>query len=303
MRRRHGRNVSGVLLLDKPAGMTSNAALQVVRRLYRAAKAGHTGTLDPMATGLLPICFGEATKFSGRLLDARKSYTARVRLGERTTTGDADGEVIERHPVTVEAAVLTETVARFVGEIVQVPPMHSALKRDGRPLYEYARAGVEVEREPREVVIHAAVVRDFDGRDFTLDVRCSKGTYIRTLAEDIGMALGCGAHLVGLRRTGTGDFELAASHDIASLESLDETARDALLLPPDSLVRPLPEIVLEEQVAALFRHGQEVPCGDAPIGECRVYADPGSAEKGFLGVGEVRADGRLHPQRLLSGTA
>lgn len=303
MRRRSGRNISGVLLLDKPGGMTSNAALQKARRLFGAAKAGHTGTLDPMATGLLPVCFGEATKFSAMVLDADKAYVARVRLGERTTTGDAEGEIVERRPVHASAGDIDEAVARFVGEIDQIPPMHSALKRDGRPLYEYARAGEEVKREPRRVTIHSASARDFDGTDFTLELRCSKGTYVRTLAEDIGQALGCGAHLVGLRRVATGDFTLDAARDLAALEALDGASREALLHPPDCLVQRLPEVVLPDPEAILFLHGRDVAGGEGSPGPRRVYGVQDGGARRFLGVGEIRPDGRLYPQRVISGGA
>ena len=204
------RQVDGVLLLDKPRGLSSNHALQKAKRLFNAAKAGHTGTLDPMATGLLPLTFGEATKFSQMLLDADKSYEATVTLGVVTDTGDAEGQVLERQSVTADAQDIAAALNAFRGEIEQIPPMYSALKRDGRPLYEYARAGIELERAPRRVVIHALEMLDggLDGSSFGFRVRCSKGTYVRTLAMDIGRALGCGAHLSALRRTAIGPFGL-----------------------------------------------------------------------------------------------
>lgn len=210
--------VDGVVLFDKPSGMSSNGALQTVRRLYWAAKGGHTGTLDPMASGLLPLCLGEATKFSQMLLDADKTYLARVKLGVRTTTGDAEGEVTNTRPVLVDDAQIAAAAARFLGEIDQVPPMYSALKRDGKALYEYAREGVTLEREPRRITIHRIECGPLVGDEFDLEVCCSKGTYIRTLAEDIGEALGCGAHLVGLRRTGIGPFVIDGA---VTLETLD----------------------------------------------------------------------------------
>src|SRR5208282_2117359 len=202
------RRIDGVLLLDKPKGLSSNAALQRAKRLYQADKAGHTGTLDPLATGLLPICFGDATKFAHALLDADKTYVAVVRLGMTTTTGDAEGEVVATHPVTASAPDVERVLRRFIGRIAQVPPRHAALKRDGRPYYEYARQGVEIERHPRAVEIHALELLAWRGNEFELRVRCGKGTYIRALAEDIGAALGCGAHLSALSRTTSGNFTL-----------------------------------------------------------------------------------------------
>ncbi|PJC02436.1 MAG: tRNA pseudouridine(55) synthase TruB, partial [Gallionellales bacterium CG_4_9_14_0_8_um_filter_59_50] len=203
------RPLDGVLLFDKPLLLSSNIALQKVRRLFRAEKAGHTGTLDPLATGLLPICFGEATKFTHALLDADKRYLATLRLGQRTTTGDAEGEVVAQRAVAVTADQLRQVLAAFTGEIQQLPPMYSALKHQGKPLYEYIRQGETVERAARPVVIHELALQRWAGDELVLDVRCSKGTYVRTLAEDIGEALGCGAHLTGLRRSGIGDFGLA----------------------------------------------------------------------------------------------
>ena len=293
---RHARRIDGVLLLDKPPGIGSNAALQHARRLFGAQRAGHTGTLDPMASGLLALCFGEATKFSGELLDAGKSYVATLRLGERTASGDAEGEVLERRPVSVTREQLSDLLERFRGEILQVPPMYSALKRDGRPLYEYARKGIEVEREARPVTVTALVLDRFEGLEATLSVECSKGTYIRTLAEDIGEALGCGAHLCKLVRTGIGRFRLEQAHRFEGIEALSEGAPPGLLLPVDALVLDLPEVALPGPLEAAFRQGQAVSTPHAAEGRVRVYAADGR----FLGVGLAEASGGLRPKRLLS---
>ena len=290
--------IHGLLLLDKPAGLSSNAALQRARWLLRAARAGHTGTLDPLATGLLPLAFGEATKFCGTLLDADKSYLARVRLGERTTTGDAEGEVIERRAVNVDAADIAEAAAAFCGEIEQIPPMHSALKRDGKPLYAYARAGVDVERAPRRVRILALETSEFDpdSASFTLHVTCSKGTYIRTLAEDIGERLGCGAHLVALRRTAIGPLRIEAAITLDALEATEEAQRAVLLAPPDALLGELPAQQLNEENARAILHGQRIRAPHAgAAGLCRLYR-----QAVFLGLGEVRADGFVYAKRLLA---
>jgi tRNA pseudouridine55 synthase len=288
------RRVDGVLLLDKPAGMTSNAALQAARRLYRADKAGHTGTLDPLATGLLPVLFGEATKFGGELLEADKTYAAAIALGTTTATGDAEGAVLERRPVAVDRRDVERALARFRGEIAQVPPMHSALKRGGRALYEYARAGESVERAPRPVRIHALRLEAFDGERIAVTVRCSKGTYVRVLAEDIGRALGCGAHLAGLRRLASGPFALGGASTLDALAALTETARDARLLPVDALVAHLPAATLDEAAARRFALGQATATPADLRGRVRVYGSGGA----FLGVGEGGPGGLLHPRRL-----
>ncbi|PPE70893.1 tRNA pseudouridine(55) synthase TruB [Caldimonas thermodepolymerans] len=290
------RAVHGVLLLDKPLGLSSNDALQKARRLYRAEKAGHTGTLDPLATGLLPLCFGAATKFSQVSLEADKTYRARLRLGVRTTTGDAEGEVLAERPVQVTREQVLTACARFTGEIDQVPPMYSALKRDGKALYEYARAGIEVEREPRRVTIHRIDVLDFRGDEVEIEVRCSKGTYVRTLAEDIGEALGCGAHLVALRRTGTGPLTLEGAVTLEQLEAMDEAGRDRLLRPVDELLADWPVVRLEAEDAGRFLSGmrRRVALPDAP--QVRVYGpQPGA----FLGSARIRG-GELISTRLLS---
>ncbi|MDA8259309.1 MAG: tRNA pseudouridine(55) synthase TruB [Betaproteobacteria bacterium] len=295
------RRLNGVLLLDKPLGLSSNHALQAARRLYSAEKAGHTGTLDPLATGLLPLCFGEATKFSGELLEADKRYLATVQLGVTTETADAEGAELERRPVAVSREQIDLTLAAFVGQIEQVPPMYSALKRDGKPLYEYARAGIEVERVARRISIHQLhLVNGDDGLSndrFDFEVRCSKGTYVRTLAADIGERLGCGAHLAALRRTGIGALDIAQAHTLAMLEELAVEARDALLLPPDALLADLAEARLDAAESARLRHGQAVRWSAEEGARLRVY----DSEQHFIGVGRQQADGWLLPQRLVAG--
>ncbi|RME34592.1 MAG: tRNA pseudouridine(55) synthase TruB [Gammaproteobacteria bacterium] len=300
-RRRRGRPVDGLLLLDKPAGLTSNAALQRVKSLYRAQKAGHTGNLDPLATGLLPICLGEATKFTAFLLDADKRYLTRARLGLRTTTGDAEGEVIERREVPeLDREGIERVLERFRGRIEQVPPMHSAIKRQGRPLYELAREGVTVEREPREVEIHSLELVDLGTEELELEVHCSKGTYIRTLIEDIGEALGCGAHVSALRRTAAGPFGIDDAVTLQRLEELavrgDLETLDGLLLPVDRLLAGLPAQRLAGDSGYYFAQGQAVQQYPAPAaGLLRMYDEQGR----FLGVGESTGDGRIAPRRLV----
>ena len=290
------RAVHGVLLLDKPLGLSSNDALQKAKRLLRAEKAGHTGTLDPMATGLLPLCFGAATKFSQVSLEADKTYRAMLRLGQRTTTADAEGELIQERPVSIDRERLDDVAARFVGEIDQVPPMHSALKRDGKPLYEYARAGVEIERSARRVRIHRLDIVTWQAEHLEIDVSCSKGTYVRTLAEDLGEALGCGAHLVALRRTASGPLRVEQALTLEALAQMDEVQRDARLLPPDALVADWTPVRLPAAEAARFLSGlrRRVDLPDAA--QVRVYGpEPGA----FLGSGHIVA-GELIPTRLLS---
>jgi tRNA pseudouridine55 synthase len=293
------RDVHGILLLDKPVGRSSNAALQDVKHLFGARKAGHTGSLDPLASGLLPICLGEATKVSGFLLDAAKSYWLRCRLGVSTTTGDAEGEVIETRAVPALTRNGVEAVlARFVGRIEQVPPMYSALKHQGERLYKLARQGIEVERKPREVVIHALTLLELGSDELTLEVRCSKGTYVRTLAEDIGRVLGCGAHVSALRRTALGPFGEASMVTLETLRAHAEqgqAALDALLLPMDQALADWPEVRLNADSAYFIRQGQPVQVPRAPVqGWVRIYA-----EQGFLGIGEIMDDGRVAPRRLL----
>ncbi len=294
------RAVHGVLLLDKPLGLSSNDALQQAKRLFRAEKAGHTGTLDPLATGLLPLCFGAATKFSQISLDADKRYRASVKLGITTTTADAEGEVLRRADVNVTREMLQAACDRLSGDIDQVPPMHSAIKRDGKPLYAYARAGIELERAPRRVTLHSIVIADVgdQGLDdtWTLDVHCSKGTYIRTLAEDIGQRLGCGAHLSGLRRTASGALTLAGARTLEQLAAMDESERDSCLLDADALLADWPLVRLREDDAGRFLSGvrRRLPLSDMP--QVRVY---GPQPRAFLGSGHVAA-GELISTRLLS---
>jgi len=288
------KQVDGVLLLDKPVGISSNDALQKARRLFSAARGGHTGTLDPLASGLLPLCFGEATKFSADLLAADKTYEAELALGVTTDSGDAEGRVIATAAVDVAESDILRVLPQFTGDITQVPPMHSALKRDGRPLYELARQGIEVERAARAVTIHAIGLLNFSNARLVLRVSCSKGTYIRTLATDIGAALGCGAHLSALRRTVVGRLGLADALTLAALEARDEAGRLACLLPVDHLLASLPAVTLADEAVERFSHGNPV---DLPVGlggKLRVYAG-----SGLLGIGECGADGRLWPKRLV----
>jgi tRNA pseudouridine55 synthase len=294
-RRAPRRQVDGVLLLDKPTGMTSNTALQVARRLLNAEKAGHTGTLDPLATGLLPLCFGEATKFAGELLDADKSYRATLRLGVTTDTADAEGQVLLTRPVTAGAAGFEAALPRFRGDIEQVPPMYSALKRDGKALYEYARQGIEVERAARRVTIHELRLLDLSGDTAEIDVSCSKGTYIRTLAADIGEALGCGAHLTALRRTRIGRLSVESAVTLERLEALAMAERDACLAPADAMVAELPRADLVEGEVARILHGQAVRWAGEAGQRWRLYGDAR-----FLGVASLTGDGWLQPKRLLA---
>ncbi|MEO7056983.1 MAG: tRNA pseudouridine(55) synthase TruB [Caldimonas sp.] len=291
------RPVHGVLLLDKALDLSSNDALQKAKRLFRAEKAGHTGTLDPLATGLLPLCFGAATKFAQISLDADKRYLATLQLGTTTTTGDGEGSVVATRDVRgdIDRAQVEAACNDLVGPILQMPPMHSALKHEGKPLYDYARAGIEVEREPRAVTIHSIAVVEGEGARWTIDVACSKGTYVRTLAETIGERLGCGAHLAALRRTASGGLSVDGAQRQDDLERLDVESLDALLLPPDTLVAAWPRVVLSANDAGRFLSGlrRRLSLNDAAA--VRVYG-PGS---GFLGTGHVTG-GELIPTRLLS---
>lgn len=290
------RPVSGVLLLDKPAGISSNTALQKAKRLYQAAKAGHTGNLDPFATGLLPVCFGEATKFSQFLLDADKTYQGLIRLGQTTTTGDPEGEVLTRQDVRVGLEQVRQVLERFIGKISQVPPMYSALKRDGKALYEYARQGLEVERAPREVTIYSLILERFEGDELLVTVSCSKGTYIRTLAEDIGKTLGCGAYLQALRRIAIGEFEIKDAFTLEQLEVMTVEERDALLLSGDSLLQGYPQVVLDKDSVFYLQRGQAVWLPRiTEQGVVRLYDETGL----FLGIGEVTEDGKVAPRRLV----
>lgn len=294
------RPVHGVLLLDKPIGLSSNQALQKAKWLLRAEKAGHTGTLDPLATGVLPLCFGAATKFSQMHLDADKAYKATARLGIKTSTGDAEGEVIEERAVCATPQQLEDVVKRFTGPIAQVPPMHSALKKDGKALYEYARAGVEVERLPRNVTIYELKVTQalLNSAQPAIEfiAKCSKGTYIRTLGEDVGEALGCGAHLTALRRVRTGDFDESQCISLQALEAMDESERMACLLPVEALLPTHGVVTLDSENAARFLSGmrRRGPWPDA--NEVAVY---GSNPRALLGTARVTA-GELIPVRLLS---
>jgi len=290
------RAVHGVLLLDKPVGMTSNHALQRAKRLYRAEKAGHTGTLDPLADGLLPICFGAATKFAQACLDADKRYRATLTLGQRTASGDRETPVMEQRPVTVDRAAVDAACRRFVGAIEQTPPMHSALKKDGRALYDYARAGVEVDRAARRVTIHAIDIIDFDDERLVIDVACSKGTYIRALADDLGQTLGCGAHLAALRRTGAAAFDVRDALTPDALEAMSESERDAHLLPIDGLLVDWPVVRLESDDAGRFLSGLRRRIDGADAAAVRVY---GSEPHAFLGSAHI-AGGELIADRLLS---
>jgi tRNA pseudouridine55 synthase len=295
--------VHGVILLDKPVGWSSNDALIKVKRLFRAQKAGHTGTLDPFATGLLPLCFGEATKFSHDLLEADKTYETVVHLGITTTTGDTEGEVTATQTFDVTVAQIESVLAQFRGPIAQVPPMYSALKRDGKPLYEYARAGVTLEREARNVTIHHLSLLDYSAPFLRLRVTCSKGTYIRVLGEDIGAALGCGAHLQALRRLGVGDLTLDNSVTLDALEALAEEDRYQWLQPVDSLLATFDQVALPDALAKRFLHGQRIALEKEGIttagvtGRVRVYRQD-TAE--LLGTAIVQEYGLLAPERLMA---
>ena len=294
------RHLHGVILLDKPLGLSSNDALQKVKRLLRAEKAGHTGTLDPLATGLLPLCFGAATKFSQVSLDADKRYTATVQLGQTTATGDAEGEVLQSRAVTddmLSPEKLEAACRAFTGEIDQVPPMHSALKHQGRALYEYAREGVEIERAARRVTIHGIDILSVQGEVLELDVRCSKGTYIRTLAQDIGELLGCGAHLIGLRRTGSGGVGLQGAVTLEELQALSEAERESHLLAADVLLSDWPDVMLTEPEAARFLTGLRRRVSLADAEQVRVYGPLPAVDAATLPAGQ--ADGR----RVLLGSA
>lgn len=284
------------MLLDKPIGFSSNQALQKIKWLLKAAKAGHTGTLDPLATGLLPLCFGEATKFAHFLTDADKTYVATIKLGATTTTGDAEGEVLTTSPVHVSRAEFEQTCRKFMGEISQTPPMYSALKHEGKALYEYARAGVEIERQARLVTIQNIEVNSFAGDVAVITVTCSKGTYIRTLAEDIGKQLGCGAHLIGLRRTATASYQISQAITLEQFEAMSDDERLAALAPPDSAVHYLPAITLDDDGAFYLLQGQAVwRSGAIPSGLLRLYNE----QQVFLGLGELQDDGKIAPKRLM----
>ena len=303
-RRRKGRNVNGILVIDKPMGVTSNGILQQVKRLYGAAKAGHTGALDPLATGVLPLCFGEATKFSQMMLDSDKAYITTARLGIRTETGDSEGAVVEEKPVPALTEADVEAVlARFRGPIEQVPSMYSALKHQGRPLYEYAREGIEIERPARPVTIHELTLLAVRENELDLAVSCTKGTYIRSLVEDIGDALGCSAHVSALRRTMASGYTLEAAHDVGTLEAMRERGEslDGLLLPPDSALTMFPEVHLSGPSLVSILNGQPVRMTDQSLeGLVRLYGN-----RGFVGLAEaLPEDGgiQLVPRRLVKSS-
>lgn len=302
-RRRKGRSINGIVLLDKPLGITSNRALQIVKRLYQAAKAGHTGSLDPLATGLLPLCLGEATKISGFLLDADKRYLATLKLGVKTSSADAEGEVIETRPVeNYSKKQINAAIEPFLGDIEQIPPMHSALKVDGQPLYKLAHQGIVIERKSRAVHIFAIDILRYEDDEIDVEVHCSKGTYIRTLAEDIGEKLGCGAHLSALRRTASGPFHLEDSITLEELAQLTENTdeqgfaeADAVLMPAEDALHDWQSVNLSEDAAFYLCRGQAVQVPNAPTeGLVRLFSE----EKGFLGMGEIMSDGRVKPNRL-----
>jgi tRNA pseudouridine55 synthase len=291
--------VDGVLLIDKPVGLSSNDALMKVKRIVNAKKAGHTGTLDPFATGLLSLCFGEATKFSQDLLEADKTYLAKVHLGVGTTTGDTEGETVATHPVDVTLEQIEAALARFRGPIMQIPPMYSALKRDGKALYEYAREGITLEREARPVTIHALEMLDYEAPFLTIRVTCSKGTYIRVLGEDIGAALGCGAHLNGLRRIGVGNLGIAGMVTLEQLQAHDNPL--SLLAPVDALLSSFPRLELTPELAKRFQNGQRLALSRESVtlpeqqGRVRVYL-----EGKLLGTALLQEWGVLQPERLIA---
>lgn len=289
--------VDGVLLLDKPAGLTSNAALQKAKWLFQALKAGHTGTLDPFATGLLPLCLGEATKFSQFLLEADKTYLAEVWLGVRTTSGDPEGDIVEQRPVETTQAQVQAVLPRFLGQVMQTPPMHSALKKDGQPLYKLARKGIEIERTARPVIIHAIDIVALEGDRLWLRVHCGKGVYVRTLAEDIGAALGCGGSLKSLRRETVGPFDIQDAISLARLEEIDPAHREAELDPVDCLVDGLARIDLDIESAWQIGHGQAIWRSGLTVGERLRLYDPAGQ---FIGVAEVDIEGKAAPRRLLA---
>jgi tRNA pseudouridine55 synthase len=290
------RKIDGILLLDKPLGYSSNQALQKIKRLFQATKAGHTGTLDPLATGLLPICLGEATKFAQHVTNADKTYIANVKFGVQTTTGDAEGDVVSTTPVNITTVELEQICQQFLGKISQIPPMYSALKHNGKPLYEYARAGIEIERSARQVTITKIAVDSFLDGEAIITVGCSKGTYIRTLAEDIANALDNHAHLTGLRRIETAGYDIADAMTIEEVEALAMGVRDAQLLPVDSAISALPKITISADSAFFFKQGQAVwDAGVIPDGELRVYEEGGV----FLGLGKLLEDGKVTAKRLV----
>ena len=294
------RDVDGILLLDKPTGISSNKALQNSRFLFKAIKAGHTGSLDPLASGMLPICFGEATKFSNYLLDASKTYRALCQLGKTTTTGDAEGEITSESPVLVDAQDIQRAISRFIGKVDQIPPMYSAVKHKGQRLYKLARKGEEVERTPRQIEIYSLELIDFSDNSIEIDVHCSKGTYIRTLAEDIGKALGCGAFVARLERTGVQPFWENDCYSLDALRAISEQGMDSLdrcLLPVNSALVHLPELIVDPLAADYLKQGQGVRINQAPLsGMLSLITENGH----FIGIGEVDSDGSILPKRLMN---
>lgn len=305
--RRRGRDIHGIVLLDKPQGLSSNDALQKVKRLYNANRAGHTGALDPLATGMLPICLGEATKFSQFLLDSDKRYRVIARLGQRTDTSDADGQIISERDVTFSEAQLQEALERFRGATKQVPSMYSALKYQGRPLYEYARQGIEVPREARDITVYELLFIRHEGLELELEIHCSKGTYIRSIIDDLGEMLGCGAHVTFLRRLQVATYPIERMVTLEQLNSLLEQCQaeervpsellDPLLMPMDSAVQHFPEVNLLPTVASYVKQGQPVQAAQAPS-EGMVRITEGD-ERHFIGIGEIAEDGRVAPRRLV----
>ena len=293
------RPFDGVLLLDKPLELSSNTALQKARRLFQAEKAGHTGTLDPLATGLLPVCFGEATKFSTALLEADKTYRATVRLGQTTATGDAEGCVLQHRPTAhLQLTDIHAALEKFRGAILQLPPMYSALKHQGKPLYEYIRNGETIVRALRDVIIHELILHEFDGQQLDISVRCSKGTYIRTLGEDIGAALGCGAHLTKLRRTAIAHFDLSSGYTLEQLAEMSDTERESCVLPVDSLMPTMPKLHVDEVQIRRLAQGQRLGLDTGlPDGKIALYG-----AQGFIGVGDLLGR-RLAPERLIVSVA
>ena len=306
-RRRKGRPIDGVILIDKPAGITSNDTLQKVKRIYFAEKAGHTGALDPLATGMLPLCFGEATKFSQFLLDSDKRYRVVAKLGERTNTPDSDGEVVQTREVKVDRGQLERCIAKFRGTTDQIPSMFSALKHEGRPLYEYAREGIEVPRKSRKITVYSIELIRFEGHEVEMEVHCSKGTYIRTITDDLGEMLGCGAHVTYLRRTGVSNYPYENMVTIEYLEALLEQAHreeiaprellDPLLMPMDSAVQDLPEVNMIPELADHVLHGQPVQVFGAP--QEGIVRMTSGEERLFIGIGHIDNDGRVAPKRLV----
>lgn len=308
-RRRKGRPVDGVILLDKPTGISSNDALQKVKRIFFAEKAGHTGALDPLATGMLPICFGEATKFSQFLLDSDKRYRVIAKLGERTDTSDSDGEVVQTREVKVDRGQLERCIAKFRGTTDQIPSMYSALKYQGRKLYEYAREGIEVPREARKITVYSVELLRFSNNEVEMELHVSKGTYIRTIVDDLGEMLGCGAHVTFLRRTGVSNFPVERMVTLEQLEAMLEQAKaddvvpsevlDQLLLPTDTAVQDLPEVNILPALAVYILNGNPVNAGRVPAEGTQVRITVGQ-QRDFIGVGVIDREGMLAPKRVMA---